>query len=79
MNVLLQQSKLDNQNSTINITGSKSETNRMLLLQAWYPEITIENASNSDDSEVMTKAIQQSKIKNQKSSTFITQERRCGF
>ena len=67
MNVLLQQSKLDNQNSTINITGSKSETNRMLLLQAWYPEITIENASNSDDSEVMTKAIQQSKIKNQKS------------
>ena len=40
-------------NSKINITGSKSETNRLLLLKALYPNIVIENASNSDDSEVM--------------------------
>lgn len=42
----------------IRITGSKSETNRLFLLQALYPKIRIENASNSDDSEVMIKAVQ---------------------
>lgn len=39
--------------SKIQITGSKSESNRMLLLQALYPNITIENLSNSDDVKVM--------------------------
>jgi len=43
--------------SAISITGSKSETNRLLLLQALYPNLTLENASNSDDSEVMEKAL----------------------
>lgn len=43
--------------SEIQITGSKSETNRLLLLQALYPGVSLENASNSDDSEVMTKAL----------------------
>lgn len=56
MNVHLQKSKLTS-NNTIQITGSKSETNRLLLLQALYPELKIENASNSDDSEVMSKAL----------------------
>ncbi len=46
-------------NFKLQITGSKSETNRLLLLQALYPNITLENTSNSDDSEVMLKAIQQ--------------------
>lgn len=41
----------------IRITGSKSESNRMLILQALYPGITLENLSNSDDSEVMQKAL----------------------
>lgn len=45
------------QDQEIRITGSKSETNRLLLLQALYPKISIENASNSDDSEDMIKAI----------------------
>lgn len=40
------------------ITGSKSETNRLLLLQALYPNLSLENTSNSDDSEVMSKALQ---------------------
>jgi 3-phosphoshikimate 1-carboxyvinyltransferase len=35
------------------ITGSKSETNRLLLLRALYPHIHIENLSNSDDARVM--------------------------
>jgi len=43
--------------SKIKITGSKSETNRLLLLQALYSDIVIENASNSDDSEVMVAAL----------------------
>lgn len=42
---------------TINITGSKSESNRLLILQALYPGIRIENLSNSDDSAVMQKAL----------------------
>ncbi len=46
-------------NSQLDITGSKSETNRLLLLQALYPNITLANTSNSDDSEVMAKALKQ--------------------
>ena len=42
---------------SLNITGSKSETNRLLLLQALFTNITLENTSNSDDSEVMSKAL----------------------
>lgn len=49
-----------NQQSFIKITGSKSETNRLLLLKALYPNLTLENTSNSDDSEVMAKALQTS-------------------
>lgn len=44
--------------SSIQITGSKSETNRCLLLQALYPNISIENVSNSDDAQVMQKGLQ---------------------
>lgn len=54
---LLLKSSVVKQQSTIAITGSKSETNRLLLLQALYPNITLENTSNSDDSEVMIKAL----------------------
>ena len=42
---------------SLNITGSKSETNRLLLLQAFYPGLTIENRSNSDDSVAMNHAL----------------------
>ncbi len=55
--ILLNKSELTN-NQTIIISGSKSETNRLLLLQALYPNLKIENASNSDDSEVMKNALQ---------------------
>ncbi|WP_339711830.1 3-phosphoshikimate 1-carboxyvinyltransferase [uncultured Kriegella sp.] len=44
-------------NSKIQITGSKSESNRLLLLQALYPNISIENLSNSDDAQVMQKGL----------------------
>ncbi len=61
MNLNLQHiSKLETRNSKleIKITGSKSETNRLLLLQALYPNIKLENTSISDDSEVMMQALQ---------------------
>ena len=56
MNLLLQTSQSDLQ-AQIAITGSKSETNRLLLLQALFPNIALANTSNSDDSEVMQKAL----------------------
>ncbi len=43
--------------SSIQITGSKSESNRSLLLQALFPKISISNLSNSDDAEVMQKGL----------------------
>ena len=59
MNITLQKSKIAKQ-SSIQITGSKSESNRLLLLKALYPELSLENVSNSDDSELMTKALESS-------------------
>ena len=56
MNLLLQTSQTNLQ-AQIAVTGSKSETNRLLLLQALFPNITLANTSNSDDSEVMQKAL----------------------
>ena len=56
MNLQLYKSAIKN-NRQIAITGSKSESNRLLLLQALYPSINIENLSNSDDSQLMQKAL----------------------
>ena len=55
-NVALCQSDIHPQ-STVVIAGSKSETNRLLLLQKLYPNIMLENISMSDDSQVMVKAL----------------------
>jgi 3-phosphoshikimate 1-carboxyvinyltransferase len=56
MNLLIQTSH-SNLQANIAVTGSKSETNRLLLLQALFPNISLANTSNSDDSEVMQKAL----------------------
>ena len=53
----LHKSTLVENSPKIVVTGSKSESNRLLLLQALYPELKILNVSNSDDSEVMQKAL----------------------
>ena len=57
MDILLQ--KLYNQNVSENIiiSGSKSESNRLLILQNLFPEITIDNLSDSDDSVHMQHAL----------------------
>lgn len=41
----------------ITISGSKSESNRLLILQKLYPEIQIENCSDSDDALHMQHAL----------------------
>ena len=56
MNLQLQKSPVATQ-STIVISGSKSESNRLLLLKALHPNIQIRNLSNSDDSQVMQDAL----------------------
>ena len=42
---------------SITITGSKSESNRLLILKALYPDLEISNLSNSDDTQVTQKAL----------------------
>lgn len=46
--------------TSINITGSKSESNRLLILKALFPNLKIQNLSNSDDTQVLEKALGQS-------------------
>ena len=46
-----------NPSSKITITGSKSESNRVLILQTLFNELIIENISNSDDTQVLQKAL----------------------
>jgi 3-phosphoshikimate 1-carboxyvinyltransferase len=67
LDIKLQKSVVSDRQSIVSISGSKSETNRLLLLQALYPTISIENASDSDDSEVMQQAfaVFESSIHNQ--------------
>ncbi|WP_282134192.1 3-phosphoshikimate 1-carboxyvinyltransferase [Seonamhaeicola maritimus] len=56
MQITLQKSDVVKQ-SSVQITGSKSESNRLLLLKALYPVFNLENVSNSDDSNLMTNAL----------------------
>jgi len=47
--------------SEIVVTGSKSESNRLLLLQALYPNIIVENLSESDDTKFLQRGLEISK------------------
>ena len=58
MKLRLNQLQNLNIKTSIRVTGSKSETNRLLLLQALFPNIEIDNLSNSDDGRVMQKGLQ---------------------
>ncbi|MCB0374977.1 MAG: 3-phosphoshikimate 1-carboxyvinyltransferase [Sinomicrobium sp.] len=57
MNLLLSPPAGTFREITLNITGSKSESNRLLLLQALYPSVTIKNSSRSDDTMLMHRAL----------------------
>lgn len=39
------------------LTGSKSESNRMLILNAFHPEIELTNLSNADDTKLLQEAL----------------------
>mgnify|MGYP001026043975 FL=1 len=56
MHLFLQNSTI-NPSTNITITGSKSESNRLLLLKALFKTLEIQNVSNSDDSQYMLKAL----------------------
>ncbi|MBA3986307.1 MAG: 3-phosphoshikimate 1-carboxyvinyltransferase, partial [Flavobacteriales bacterium] len=56
MNINLQQSFLHPE-SAIQICGSKSESNRLLLLQAIFSKIEIKNLSTSEDTVVLQNAL----------------------
>ena len=60
MNLKLNRSTLKSHPPKIEVTGSKSESNRLLLLKALFPGIEIENLSNSDDSQLMQRALESS-------------------
>ena len=58
MDIRIKKKRIKNDNNlTLNIGGSKSETNRLLLLQSLYPNLQIENASPSKDSEAMYRGL----------------------
>lgn len=42
----------------INVSGSKSESNRLLILQSLFPNLSLKNLSNSDDTKYLAKALQ---------------------
>lgn len=56
MDVFLEKSQLKS-GVTLKISGSKSETNRLLVLQKLFGNIQLYNESDSDDSEVLAKAL----------------------
>lgn len=55
--ILKLQQKTPHLSGDVRITGSKSESNRLLLLQALFGNFEINNLSNSDDSDVMQRAL----------------------
>ena len=57
MDILLNVLVDKNIKEEITISGSKSESNRLLILQKLFPEISIENLSDSDDSVHMQHAL----------------------
>ena len=57
MDILLNVLRDTKINEEITISGSKSESNRLLILQNLFPEISIENLSDSDDSIHMQHAL----------------------
>lgn len=57
MIVHLDATTLSEKEHSIQISGSKSESNRLLILQALFPNLKIENLSNSDDSIVLQQAL----------------------
>lgn len=57
MKAFLHRGSFPNMDVEIGISGSKSISNRLLVLQSLFPEATISNLSNSDDTSVLQKGL----------------------
>lgn len=57
MNLSLDHTKITKINGFLTISGSKSESNRLLILQKLYPQLTIDNLSDSDDTHHLQNAL----------------------
>jgi 3-phosphoshikimate 1-carboxyvinyltransferase len=57
MNLFLDYTDKKIKNLEIKISGSKSESNRLLILQQWFPNLILENLSDSDDTIHLTGAL----------------------
>lgn len=53
MKAFLSSDSLSTKNIAIHISGSKSESNRLLILKALFPNISLKNLSDSDDTQVL--------------------------
>ena len=62
MNLTLSKSFYLTPNKIIQITGSKSESNRLLILQALAKNFSISNLSNSDDTNVLKQALKSDEL-----------------
>jgi len=57
MKAILGRGNFPKKNISLQIGGSKSESNRLLILKAQFPNISIVNLSESDDTEVLQKGL----------------------
>lgn len=62
MIALIEPGKLPEQEVAFTITGSKSESNRLLLLQALFPELQVSNLSESDDTRYLTAGLKEDSL-----------------
>lgn len=58
MKAILSYKKSQNNSFLITIPGSKSESNRLLILQALYANLTINNLSTSDDTQCLIQGLE---------------------
>ena len=57
MNLFLDYTHKQIEDVKVKISGSKSESNRLLILQQFYPNLNLENVSDSDDTKHLTHAL----------------------
>ena len=50
---------IENKTVLVNVPGSKSESNRLLILKKIYPNISLLNLSNCDDTLTLKRAIEE--------------------
>ncbi len=60
MNKILDYTTYTSFNKEIEISGSKSESNRLLILQQLYPNLIIENLGNANDVTILQNALKRS-------------------